>query len=98
MITKQELMLRIIDLEMQAEEFDDRLGKLEKTLKNIDKNMAYIRDRIKTAVQIEIDDAWNNFMQGFEFDKNRNVLKPKDIYTEVDLENISKKVNEGLKK
>ena len=33
MITKQELMLRIIDLEMQAEEFDDRLGKLEKGLK-----------------------------------------------------------------
>lgn len=30
MITKTELMLRIIDLEMQADEFDQRLGKLEK--------------------------------------------------------------------
>lgn len=30
MITKQELMFRIIDLEMQALEFDERLNKLEK--------------------------------------------------------------------
>lgn len=30
MITKQELMLRIIDLEMQALEFDERINKLEK--------------------------------------------------------------------
>ena len=30
MITKQELMLRIIDLEMQALELDERLNKLEK--------------------------------------------------------------------
>lgn len=30
MITKQELMLRIIDLEMQALELDERINKLEK--------------------------------------------------------------------
>lgn len=30
MITKQELMLRIIDLEMQVLEFDERINKLEK--------------------------------------------------------------------
>ena len=30
MITKQELMLRIIDLEMQVIELDERLNKLEK--------------------------------------------------------------------
>lgn len=30
MITKQELMLRIIDLEMQVIELDERINKLEK--------------------------------------------------------------------
>lgn len=30
MITKQELMLRIIDLEMQVLELDERLNKIEK--------------------------------------------------------------------
>lgn len=35
MITKTELMLRIIDLEMQADEFDERLGKLEKISKKL---------------------------------------------------------------
>lgn len=30
MITKQELMFRIIDLEMQVVELDERLSKLEK--------------------------------------------------------------------
>lgn len=33
MITKQELMFRIVDLEMQALEFDERLSKLEKAKK-----------------------------------------------------------------
>lgn len=33
MITKQELMLRIIDLEMQALELDERINKLEKAKK-----------------------------------------------------------------
>ena len=33
MITKRELMLRIIDLEMQAMELDERINKLEKKAK-----------------------------------------------------------------
>ena len=33
MITKQELMFRIIDLEMQALDFDERINKLEKRAK-----------------------------------------------------------------
>ena len=33
MITKQELMIRLIDLEMQALEFDERINKLEKRTK-----------------------------------------------------------------
>ena len=33
MITKQELMLRIIDLEIQALELDERINKLEKRAK-----------------------------------------------------------------
>ena len=90
MITKRELNYRIMDLEKQAEEFDERIGELEKTLKNIDKNMTYIRNRIKTAVQIEIDDAWNNFMQGFEFDRNRNILKPIDIKEDLKNDNNKK--------
>lgn len=33
MITKQELMLRIFDLEMQVLDFDERINKLEKAKK-----------------------------------------------------------------
>lgn len=35
MITKQELMLRIFDLEMQALDFDERINKLEKAKKGV---------------------------------------------------------------
>ena len=34
MITKRELNYRIIDLEKQADEFDERIGELEARLKN----------------------------------------------------------------
>lgn len=37
MITKKELMIRLIDLEMQALELDERLNKLEKLQKRAKK-------------------------------------------------------------
>jgi hypothetical protein len=37
MITKQELMLRICNLEMQALDFDERINKLEKRLNEAQK-------------------------------------------------------------
>ena len=37
MITKSEIMLRIVDLEMQVEELDERINKLEKNKKYVEK-------------------------------------------------------------
>lgn len=47
MITKQELMFRIIDLEMQVLELDERINKLEKRLNETTKTNQGIRGFIR---------------------------------------------------
>ena len=44
-------------------ELEARVVELEKKLGNINRNMEYIRNRIHTAVQIEIDEAWQSSME-----------------------------------
>lgn len=47
----------------KTRELEARIVELEKKLGNTDKNIEYIRDRIGTAVQIEIDSAWQDYME-----------------------------------
>lgn len=47
----------------KTRELETRVVELEKKLGNIDKNIEYIRDRIRTAVQIELDEAWQTSME-----------------------------------
>lgn len=47
----------------KTRELEARVVELEKKLGNIDKNIEYISDRIRTAVQIEIDSAWQDYME-----------------------------------
>lgn len=47
----------------KTRELEARVVELEKKLGNIDKNIEYIRDRIRTAVQIELDEAWQTSME-----------------------------------
>lgn len=47
----------------KTRELEARVVELEKKLGNIDKNLEYIRDRIRTAVQIELDEAWQTSME-----------------------------------
>ena len=56
-----------------------RVAELEKKLGNIDKNMAYIRDNIETAVKIELDNAWYSTMENYKFDARRNAYVARDI-------------------
>ena len=50
----------------KTRELEARVVELEKKPGNIDKNIEYIRDRIRTAVQIEIDSAWQDYMERLE--------------------------------
>lgn len=47
----------------KTRELEARVVELEKKLGNIDKNIEYIRDHIRTAVQIELDEAWQTSME-----------------------------------
>lgn len=47
----------------KTRELEARIVELEKKLGAIDKNIEYIRDRIRTAVQIELDEAWQTSME-----------------------------------
>lgn len=47
----------------KTRELEARVVKLEKKLGNIDRNMEYIRNKIHTAVQIELDEAWQASME-----------------------------------
>ena len=47
----------------KTRELEARIVELEKKLGAIDKNIEYIRDRIGTAVQIELDEAWQTSME-----------------------------------
>ena len=49
----------------KTRELEARVVELEKKLGNIDRNMEYIRNRIHTAVQIELDEAWKNLIKQF---------------------------------
>ena len=47
----------------KTRELEARVVELEKKLGNIDRNMEYIRNKIYTAVQIELDEAWQISME-----------------------------------
>ena len=47
----------------KTRELEARVVELEKKLGNIDKNIEYISDHIRTAVRIEIDSAWQDYME-----------------------------------
>ena len=47
----------------KTRELEARVVELEKKLGNINKNMEYIRNKIHTAVQIELDEAWQTSME-----------------------------------
>ena len=44
-------------------ELEARVIELEKELGNINRNMEYISNKIHTAVQIELDEAWQSSME-----------------------------------
>lgn len=47
----------------KTRELEARVVELEKKLGNINRNMEYISNKIHTAVQIELDEAWQNSME-----------------------------------
>lgn len=47
----------------KTRELEARVVELEKKLGNIDRNMEYISNKIHTAVQIELDEAWQTSME-----------------------------------
>lgn len=47
----------------KTRELEARVVELEKKLGNINRNMEYIRNKIHTAVQIELDEAWQVSME-----------------------------------
>lgn len=47
----------------KTRELEARVVELEKKLGNINRNMEYISNKIYTAVQIELDEAWQNSME-----------------------------------
>lgn len=47
----------------KTRELEARVVELEKKLGNINRNMEYISNRIHTAVQIELDEAWQTSME-----------------------------------
>lgn len=50
----------------KIDELVDHVNELEKKLGNINRNMEYVSNKIHTAVQIEIDDAFQNCMSGMK--------------------------------
>lgn len=47
----------------KTRELEARVVELETELGNINRNMEYIRNKIHTAVQIELDEAWQKSME-----------------------------------
>lgn len=47
----------------KTRELEARVAELENKLDNINRNMEYIRNKIQTAVQIELDEAWQTSME-----------------------------------
>ena len=47
----------------KTRELEARIVELEKELGNINRNMEYISKKIHTAVQIELDEAWQTSME-----------------------------------
>lgn len=47
----------------KTRELEARVVELEKKLSNINRNLEYISNKIYTAVQIELDEAWQNSME-----------------------------------
>lgn len=47
----------------KTRELEARVVELEKKLGNINRNMEYISNKIRTAVQIELDEAWQVSME-----------------------------------
>lgn len=50
----------------KTRELEGRIVELEKKLGNINRNMEYISNKIHTAVQIELDEAWQISMEKTE--------------------------------
>lgn len=55
----------------KTRELEARIVELEKQLGNINRNMEYISNKIYTAVQIELDEAWNKSMEKYLKDLER---------------------------
>lgn len=49
----------------KTRELEVRIVELEKQLGNINRNMEYISNKIHTAVQIEMDEAWNKSIEKY---------------------------------
>lgn len=47
----------------KTRELEARVVELEKKLGNINRNIEYISNNIRTAVQIELDEAWQSSME-----------------------------------
>lgn len=47
----------------KTRELEARVAELESKLGNINRNMEYISNKIHTAVQIELDEAWQISME-----------------------------------
>lgn len=56
----------------KTRELEARVVELEKELGNINRNMEYISNKIHTAVQIELDEAWKVSMEKL---KNNSEVK-----------------------
>lgn len=47
----------------KTRELEARVVELENELGNINRNMEYISNKIRTAIQIELDEAWQISME-----------------------------------
>lgn len=50
----------------KTRELEVRVAELEQKLGDINRNMEYIASKIHTAVQIELDEAWQNSMENLK--------------------------------
>lgn len=50
----------------KTRELEARVAELEQKLGDINRNMEYIASRIHKAVQIELDEAWQNSMENLK--------------------------------
>ena len=50
----------------KTRELEARVVELEKKLSDTNRNMEYIAYKIRKAVQIELDEAWNNSMENLK--------------------------------